>query len=878
MVCLDMRSISVSIDSGDHHRVRFDLTVPGHANVLLESSPEYRFSELRTALFDHLRLVGRGYQVALISGHVATVSGTVSIEVGRATIATIDLSCGSLVTSVVPLTPFETRYLSDNRQPFRSRIASPEPGCVTTDLHAHFAGCPRPEDLLRIGLSHGAVFSPEALRHCGIHLRREMKLEEMDSTMLHRLSDGLAIPLDRQATYREMQAVYRARTPLTKPLGAFSALCWQIARDYAAFGVEYAELSLHQVVERSHLDILSTDLPRIEAETGVTLRFLASFGRHDEAHWVRDYLARIIDVADHPAVVGLDVVGHETNSTHAFGPLLGHFARAISARRSRFVIRVHAGECPSHPENIGAAADYVGDCSVQLRIGHGIHGVNNATLDRLLDVGALVEFNLNSNFALNNVQGLDARSVPLGQYVEAGVAVVLGTDGYGVYRTSPAMEAGAALACGVKEGFLDRIRSTEADYRAMRKEDERQLASSHAKSIVLSGTQFKAAVELAEPPVPRPLAQRRAAIEQRLRDIGVSIINPPDLYSLLRGKRVISIAGAWKRSWSQLSGAEKSRIETVLTGLLAKLDPGKTVLILGGTRHGVEGFAGCAAVSLGYTVLGAVVLGHDPDDFETGCITHASVLGNSIYDKSDALYRLAREHDAWCLFFGGGVAVNDEIQAARNLCLRRLFLSEVSGASGVHAREQEEHSFATFEEVLRRMSNPARVGRLHHPLANPAADIAVFRRDGAGVSVLLIRRRNQVAAEAGRWSLPGGFVETDAEPGTPWRPGRETPREAAVRELREETGLQLTGQFESVVYVGDFEGGGRDPRDTADSWVRSAAFAILLNEGVDADLVLGSDDAAEAQWFDLRELPTLAFDHESVLRQAMEVCGLKPCA
>lgn len=55
----------------------------------------------------------------------------------------------------------------------------------------------------------------------------------------------------------------------------------------------------------------------------------------------------------------------------------------------------------------------------------------------------------------------------------------------------------------------------------------------------------------------------------------------------------------------------------------------------------------------------------------------------------------------------------------------------------------------------------------------PAADVAVVDGDRA----LLVRRA--VAPDAGAWAVPGGYLEHD-----------EPPRVAAVRELREETGVR----------------------------------------------------------------------------------------
>src|SRR5699024_6264243 len=76
--------------------------------------------------------------------------------------------------------------------------------------------------------------------------------------------------------------------------------------------------------------------------------------------------------------------------------------------------------------------------------------------------------------------------------------------------------------------------------------------------------------------------------------------------------------------------------------------------------------------------------------------------------------------------------------------------------------------------------------------------------------VLLVRRAH--APYAGYWALPGGHVD----------PG-ETPVEAAVRELDEETGLQLAPGVLS--FVGVYDTPGRDPRGT----YASSAYAVRLH-------------------------------------------------
>lgn len=138
-----------------------------------------------------------------------------------------------------------------------------------------------------------------------------------------------------------------------------------------------------------------------------------------------------------------------------------------------------------------------------------------------------------------------------------------------------------------------------------------------------------------------------------------------------------------------------------------------------------------------------------------------------------------------------------------------------------------------------------------HPRPAMSGDTVVVRRHGRAREVLLIRRGREPFA--GAWALPGGFLE-------PF----ERPEDAARRELAEETGLRLHAPF---VLVGVYGEAGRDPR----GWTVSASYAVLLEH--DTPSVAGGDDAEEARWFPVDELPPLAFDHNRIVADALGVLG-----
>lgn len=119
----------------------------------------------------------------------------------------------------------------------------------------------------------------------------------------------------------------------------------------------------------------------------------------------------------------------------------------------------------------------------------------------------------------------------------------------------------------------------------------------------------------------------------------------------------------------------------------------------------------------------------------------------------------------------------------------------------------------------------------HNPV--PTVDIIILINDG----ILLIKRRNPPFG----WALPGGFVNYG-----------ETLERAAIREAKEETGLEvsLVRQFHT------FSDPSRDPRLHTISTVFIATASGHPTAG---------DDAVEARVFRPDGLPALAFDHSRIL-------------
>ncbi|PKP35622.1 MAG: NUDIX hydrolase [Bacteroidetes bacterium HGW-Bacteroidetes-17] len=132
-----------------------------------------------------------------------------------------------------------------------------------------------------------------------------------------------------------------------------------------------------------------------------------------------------------------------------------------------------------------------------------------------------------------------------------------------------------------------------------------------------------------------------------------------------------------------------------------------------------------------------------------------------------------------------------------------------------------------------------------YPRPAVTVDCLIFRKKPE-LQILLIQRKYDPFKDI--WALPGGFVEMD-----------EDLIEAAYRELAEETGLKNIELFQ----LQTFGKPGRDPRGRTIS-------IIFWGTHHEQEEVEAGDDAKNAAWFKISQLPELAFDHGHILNVAFQ--------
>lgn len=128
-----------------------------------------------------------------------------------------------------------------------------------------------------------------------------------------------------------------------------------------------------------------------------------------------------------------------------------------------------------------------------------------------------------------------------------------------------------------------------------------------------------------------------------------------------------------------------------------------------------------------------------------------------------------------------------------------------------------------------------------------AVDAIVFGYKNNNLYVLLIEQKFGSAEKY--WALPGGLVKQD-----------ESLSDAVIRELHEETNVQLTFMEQLYTFGDDIN------RDSRNRVISVAYYALVDASGLE---IKADTDAERVQWFKIDEIPDLAFDHNLIVKTAL---------
>ena len=377
-------------------------------------------------------------------------------------------------------------------------------------------------------------------------------------------------------------------------------LLW-IAREYQKQGIKYVEIANSTLAKKGQAGIqnlveMHEIMPKIEEETGVSIRYLAAASRTlFTPEQVKECPAVIKAVSKSPYVVGMDLIGEEINNVTDFSDLIEEIIKYAIYEDDGYTIRLHAGETDAFKDNIEKALDCIkiclpnGEKAPQIRLGHGLYVPDLDTregkriINKMKDLDVILEFQLSSNVRLNNLTNLNNH--PMKKYLAAGVKCVQGTDGCGFYGIDTIDEQIALRnLLDIKDTDFAKMRKVEDEILAKRKVYFEEKSNKFEQ--FLDGRTIEEALKE---------EQEKLLKEIDLNEINTKTSNRLNSYNVFKEKIVnlpqnktpIIIAGGSFNSKGRVTMPNEA-IKKSLKELLEKVDNKNTYILIGHKMQGYE--------------------------------------------------------------------------------------------------------------------------------------------------------------------------------------------------------------------------------------------------------------------------------------------------
>jgi adenosine deaminase len=727
---------------------------------------------------------------------------------------------GAGLASASNISAFDVRkFATDERysahfQP-SPRVVNSGAGAIESDLHTHLAGHLEFESLVKIAKEKNieyptslldklkVKYPQNAVTNGRIPFRSLVESKEFAaSNGLAALHDAMTIEKSRIRTFADMEEKYVYRGPITKDLGSFKEMLWEVAKSSKKSGVRYTEQSISNILDPEWLKIANDEVPKIEAALGVKIRFIAGLWRHSDAEWNLDEITRLKRVArSSPYVVGVDFMGHETNTTKELEPQIRAAADLRKEFGPEFQVRVHAGENPLNPGNVREAAEFGAS-----RVGHGLYIEKDAAalkldpqtqkLDEkvlavLKEKGTLIELNPLSNQALNNLSG--GESILLEQFKQfraAGIPVVLGTDGIGMYAADHAETVRMLRKLGFKDDDFQYVRKSEADYVARsnaaieRRSAEIKAAGEKIPSREVVNEFVKQQGQHYTDELAKTRAAEKKAIASNFQtDFAQKNIVPYE-FSDFKGMKAIDVSGG---SQSQFATLEKEgrmaelkedEIRKLFRELLVKLDPEKAFFLTGGTQFGVEKMLheevkrfNDLSSAKKFKIVGVLPEAANASEVfgpAKGGISHYLLGGKGWSDFARYKLDVLLQHGGAKMAIAGKMFVADEFRQLINskLPIDVMYMDGPVGAGTDLARENPKGAFKDADGFLKKLSstdvskmvNQENIGglaALKNRLATQKESSAARVEDGRALRVPATKAELRVPSRSGQCFVDG---------------------------------------------------------------------------------------------------------------------------
>ena len=467
-----------------------------------------------------------------------------------------------------------------------------------------------------------------------------------------------------------------------------------IAREYQKQHISYTEIADTDLTKPGEpaiklLEEVHEIMPKIEAETGVSIRLLVGLRRvpltiiRDQktaSNYLRENLDVLKAVAKSPYVVGSDFIGEEINDISDLKPVINELVQYAVTEDEGFTVRIHAGENDCLRDNVAKSIECIkealkpGQKMPRFRLGHGLYtaDLNSEEGQRLMKemvkTNAILEFQLTSNVRLNNLTDIERH--PLKQYLAAGVRCVQGTDGCGFYG-SDTIDEQLALhnLIGLDDSDFAKMRKVEDEIIEDRKKYFEE-KSKRFEEFLAGRTLREAILELEAQNLE---ASKDSKVEMR-------ISNKLDSESKLKGKIKmfpenkipIVIAGGSFNAKNRETVLDENGI-TAIRRLVENLDDEKVYFVVGHKMTGYEKAVLDAAKELNKNFEINAIVPKEVSAEEVDNILKENINGIRISTEREEMgiyksfnYEIFERRNSIVVAFDGNSPVSNLVQEAKN--------------------------------------------------------------------------------------------------------------------------------------------------------------------------------------------------------------------
>lgn len=620
------------------------------------------------------------------------------------------------------LTVFETRMLANEKLHRWLPYPRPalKPPVLRTDLHTHSSGQVSSKGLMAIALQAKIPYPTRLLDVLNIPYDKKqivrttrffypptdgpeigripseedaVPLDTLTTKSRKILAAAMSIPPDRQVTFGDLEvSVYRFRTPITKSPKIAYELLVKYAEEYAHQGVQYAEITATSggLLSAEYIALLHQNLPIIERDTGVKLRFLAGLPRNlPEAILARE-VEKLKIIGTSPYIVGVDFLGFEDNKIGELETHICEIANWAKQNDPEFTLRIHAGENRKNLSNVRESLLLAQKYNMRVRIGHAAHGLDDEALSIATDLArrdlVMIEFNPDSNLALNNID--TAEELEMVKCLNLDIPFVICSDGGGLFQTDIWQLDDTASFAGLKEHHFETIAKHEEAHTSREGlRFERKMKALPPNFLNLMTSRLTALPPLILADHKRDDSARRI-FEGHLVSLGIKF-TPNDIAVATDGKKPLLVLGAsGARWWERISRLQQSVIRDLINGLVAAIDPNTTYLMIGRPKNAGITTALSQAVEArnahlpedkSLALISATVQADQTTQSFTPGLTHVIPLEGGLFTVPHQLVDYVADRNGMIVFIGGGTFVRDAILIARE---RKVLFALMCGPEG----------------------------------------------------------------------------------------------------------------------------------------------------------------------------------------------------